>query len=168
MLKNKRHIHPFITLSILLGASTVYALEDSLQLKLERAGRLIASTYVIGNPDEKLFGLHPDYTPKRPSDMIHKDIEITIKTEHSIQETKEKVVTVKGFSQFEKWLKDVRSNYPFPDNLKVKTMGVCIDDCCRYPIDGGMFHNSLYLTEACFSFKNNMPFLKSILLLDGD
>lgn len=47
----------------------LYALDDS--LKLERAGRLIASTYVIGNPDEKFFGLHPDYKPSRPSDMIH-------------------------------------------------------------------------------------------------
>ena len=168
MLKNKRYTFPLIILSFLLVASAVYALEDSLQLKLERAGRLIASTYVIGNPDEKLFGLHPDYTPKRPKDMIHNNIEITIKTKHSIRETKEKRLKVKGFSQFEKWLKDVRNTYRFPDNLKVKTMGVCIDGCCHYPIDGGMSHNNLYLTEACFTFKNNTPFLKSITLLDGD
>lgn len=168
MFNNKRYLFSLVTLSFLLIASAVYALDDSLQLKLERAGRLIASTYVIGNPDEKLFGLHPEYSPKRPKDMIHSNIEITITTKHSIQETKEKDLKIKGFSHFEKWLKDVRTNYRIPDNLKVKTMGVCVDACCSYPIDGGMSHNSLYLTEACFTFKNKTPFLKSITLLDGD
>lgn len=148
--------------------STVFAIDDSLQLKLERAGRLIASTYAIGNPDEKLYGLHPDYFPSRPKDMIHNDVVINIETKHSIQEKNEPILKIKGLKQFEKWVVDVRKNFRFSDNLTVKTMGVCIDGCCHYPIDGGMSHNSLYLTEACFTFKNNKPFLKSIYLLDGD
>ena len=158
----------FVTLSFILVAGTVYALEDTLQLNLERAGRLIASTYITGNSDEKLFGLHPEYSPKRPKEIVHKDVSISIETTHSIQETKEKLVNVKGFSQFEKWLKDVRNNFRFPENLNVRTMGVCVDSCCHYPIDGGMSHNSLYLTKACFVFKNNKPYLSSLTLLDGD
>jgi len=139
-----------------------------MQLKLERAGRLIASTYVTGNPDKKLYGLHPDYKPSRPREMIHNDIEINVVTKHSIQETKEKIVKIKGLKQFEQWVFDVRKNYRFSENLNVMTMGVCINGCCHYPIDGGMSHNSLYLKEACFIIKNKTPFLKSIVLLDGD
>lgn len=157
-----------LILSCLAVISTVYALDDSLQLKLERAGRLIASTYVIGNPDEKLYGLHPDYKPSRPKDMIHKDVIISIETKHSIQETKEPVLNIKGLKQFEKWVIDVRKNFRVSGNLKVTTMGVCIDTCCHFPIDGGMSHNSLYLTEACFVMKNKTPFLTKITLLDGD
>ena len=145
-----------------------YALDDSLQLKIERAGRLIASTYVIGNPDKKLYGSHPDYKPSRPREMIHNDIEINVVTKHSVQETKEKVVKIKGLKQFEQWVLDVRKNFRFSEDLDARTMGVCIDGCCSYPIDGGMSHNTLYLREACFVIKNKMPFLKSITLLDGD
>ena len=159
----------FITiLSSLTVVSAVYAIDDSLQLKLERAGRLIASTYVIGNPDEKLYGLHPDYAPSRPRDMIHNDVVISIETKHSIQETKEPILKIKGLKQFEQWVFNVRKNFRFSDNLAARTMGVCIDGCCHYPIDGGISHNSLYLKEACFIMKNKTPFLKSITLLDGD
>lgn len=168
MSTNIRYQFLFLFFSCFIIVSAVYGLDDSLQLKLERAGRLIASTYVIGNPDEKLFGLHPDYKPSRPRDMIHNDLEINIKTIHSIKETKERAVTVKGFTQFEKWLKDVRVNFRFRENLIARTMGVCENSCCHFPIDGGMSHNSLYLKEACFVFKNKTPFLKSITLLDGD
>jgi hypothetical protein len=168
MLINLRHQLLIFALSYLSVISTVYAVDDSLQLKLERAGRLLASTYVIGNPDEKLYGLHPDYKPSRPREMIHNDIEISIVTKHSIQETKGKVVKIKGLKQFEQWVFDVRKNFRFSENLNARTMGVCIDGCCRYPIDGGMSHNSLYLKEACFVIKNKTPFLKSIVLLDGD
>ncbi len=152
----------------LFAIGAVYAIEDSLQLKLERAGRLMASTFVLGNPDEKLYGLHPDYTPSRPRDMIHKEIEIKIKTIHAIQETKVNPDKIKGMKQFESWLQDVRNNFRFRENLDARTMGVCIDGCCHYPIDGGMSHNTLYLTEACFTFKKNSPYLSSISLLDGD
>ena len=165
---NLRYQLFIFVLSSLIVISSVYALDDSLQLKLERAGRLIASTYVIGNPDKKLFGLHPDYKPSRPRDMIHKDIVISIETKHSIQETKKKVVKIKGLKQFEQWVLDVRKNFRASENLDVRTMGVCLDGCCSYPIDGGMSHNTLYLRKACFIIKNKTPFLKSITLLDGD
>lgn len=154
--------------ALLASTSCIAVLNDSQQLTLERAGRLIASTYVLGNPDEKLFGLRPEYSPARPSEMIHNDIEVIVLTEHSISETKEKPITIKGFKQFSNWLSDVRNNFRFRENLEVRTMGVCLDSCCKYPLDGGISHNSLYLTEACFVMKNDNPFLKSIKLLDGD
>lgn len=157
-----------ILCTVLLHTHTSYALDSSQQLQLERAGRLIASTYTTGNPDEKLFGLHPDYRPSRPGDMIHADIEIQVQTTHAIQEKKGEIVKLKGMAQFEKWLVDVRNNFRFRDNLDVRTMGTCINGCCSFPIDGGMSHNSLYLTRACFVFKNNTPYLNSITLLDGD
>lgn len=165
---NLRYQILFLVLSCVAVFSTVYALDDSLQLKLERAGRLLASTYVIGNPDEKLYGLHPDYTPSRPRDMIHKNVVISIETKHSTQEKKENIIKIKGLNQFNKWVIDVRRNFRFSENLDARTMGVCLDGCCQYPIDGGMSHNTLYLKQACFIIKNKSPFLKSIILLDGD
>lgn len=155
-------------IALLFSSICLSASNDSLQLELERAGRLIASTYVLGNPDNKLFGFRTVYTPGRPIDMIHSDIEINIDTKHSIQETKEKTIKIKGFSQFEKWLFDVRNNYRFRDNLKVRTMGVCVDGCCHYPLDGGISHNTLYLVKSCFFIIDEKPYLKSILLYDGD
>lgn len=168
MTVNNRYLFLLITITSFLFISASYALDDSVQLKLERAGRLLASTFVIGNPDEKLFGLHPDYAPARPREMINKDIAITVKTKHSIQETKEKVLTIKGLENFEKWVIDVRNNYRIRENLQARTMGTCIDGCCNYPIDGGMSHNTLYLEKACFVIEDKTPFLKSITLLDGD
>lgn len=70
--------------------------------------------------------------------------------------------------QFGQWLKEVRNNFRIPDNMNVRPMGTCIDGCCNYPLDGGISHNALYLTQACFDIVSNKPILKSINLLDGD
>lgn len=160
----------YFLISVTLSFSTSFcdASNDILQLKIERAGRLIASTYVIGNPDEKLFGLHPDYFPSRPKDIINENIPIVIVTEHSLSDETPHPVTVKGFEQFSKWLNDVRDNFRFRDNLQARTMGTCLNGCCKYPLDGGILHNTLYITRACFDIENNTPYLKSITLLDGD
>lgn len=157
-----------ITASYFLTTNISLANDTSTQLKLERAGRLIASSYMTGNPDKKLFGLHPDYFPARPRDIISDNITISVKTEHSIQETKEKPVSIKGMSQYEKWLRDVRNNFRIPENISVRTMGTCLKGCCTYSLDGGISHNTLYLAKACFVMKNDTPLLKSITLLDGD
>ncbi len=157
-----------VALSLLLPVDVAYGFDDALQLKVERAGRLIASAYTTANPDEKLYGLRPEYRPARPSEMIHGDVVVVVKTLHSLQENSDKMTHFKGFKQFEQWLKNVRDSYRFRENLEVRTMGVCISGCCRYPIDGGMSHNTLYLKQACFIIKNKKPFLKSIILLDGD
>ncbi|HED33755.1 MAG TPA: hypothetical protein ENJ08_05985 [Gammaproteobacteria bacterium] len=156
----------FIICSLFSNAACAY--DDSTQLTLERAGRLIASAYRLANPDEKLYGLRPEYSPARPSEVIDDDLVVTVKTLHSIQENTDKAVQFKGFKQFEQWIKNVRDNYRFRENLKVRTMGVCIDGCCKFPLDGGISHNTLYLEQVCFVIKNKKPFLKSITLLDGD
>jgi hypothetical protein len=158
----------FISITSLFFSSSCVASNDTLQLKIERAGRLIASTYVLGNPDEKLFGLNPDYFPSRPKDIISESIPITIVAKHSLSEEPSHPVNVKGFDQFSKWLNDVRDHFRFRDNLEARTMGTCINACCKYPLDGGISHNTLYITSACFSIENNIPYLKSITLLDGD
>lgn len=152
----------------ILHFNSAFSYEADTQLSLERAGRLLASSYMTGNPDKKLFGLHKDYLPKRPGDMIHPNKIISISVEHSIQETKETPVYIKGFSQYEKWLLNVRKQFRFPSNLDVRTMGSCIDGCCKYSLDGGISHNHLYLKTACFYLENNTPYLKSITLLDSD
>ena len=157
-----------ILVSYFLMTGISFATDTTTQLKLERAGRLIASSFITGNPDKKLFGLHSEYSPARPREMIHSNIDITIKIDHSIQETKETPVKIKGMKEFEKWLRDVRNNFRIPENISVRTMGTCIKGCCNYPLDGGISHNTLYLTQACFFIENKTPYLKSITLLDGD
>jgi len=152
----------------LLCFTPAYSSSADYQLTLERAGRLLASSYKTGNPDKKLFGLHKDYHPKRPADMIHSNEAITIQVEHSLQESKEKTNIIKGYLQYKKWLVNARKEFRFPGNLDVRTMGTCIDGCCKYSLDGGISHNHLYLKQACFIIENNKPFLKSITLLDSD
>lgn len=52
-----------ILCSYFLTTNISYATDISTQLKLERAGRLIASSFITGNPDKKLFALHSEYIP---------------------------------------------------------------------------------------------------------
>lgn len=67
-------IYTALTISAiyLLTTNITFAIDNNTQLKLERAGRLLASSFVTGNPDDKLFGLHADYYPARPSEIIKK------------------------------------------------------------------------------------------------
>jgi len=166
----KRLLIPFLSSCIIFlhTAQSAIAMGSSAQLDIERSGRLIASSYETGNPDKKLFGLHKDYFPKRPSDLIHKTKPISIYTEHALQETNSPTKILTGYKQFKKWLVSVRKNFRFPDNLEVRVMSTCIDGCCRYPLDGGISHNHLYLLQACFYTNENKPYLKSITLHDSD
>lgn len=157
-----------ITVSYFLTTNISFANDALTQLKLERAGRLVASSFMTGNPDKKLFGLNPDYFPARPRDMIKTSITVSVTTEHSIQEIKDKPISIKGMTLYEKWLKDVRTNFRIPGNISVRTMGTCLKGCCNFPLDGGISHNTLYLTQACFVIENNTPYLKTITLVDGD
>ncbi|VAW69860.1 hypothetical protein MNBD_GAMMA10-551 [hydrothermal vent metagenome] len=158
----------FSFISYCLFTSVAYAYDDSTQLILERAGRLIGSSYQTSNPDKKLYGLRPEYSPARPSEAIHDDLVVTVKTLHSLQENSDTTVEFKGYKQYELWLKRVRDDFRARNNLEVRTMGICIDGCCNFPLDGGISHNTLYLEQVCFVIKNKKPFLKSITLLDGD
>jgi len=151
-----------------ISINSVQAIDASTQLTIERAGRMVASSYKTGNPDKKLFGLHKDYFPKRPRDLIHTTKSIEIITKHSLQETNEKSSSITGYKQYENWLSDVRRNFRFPDNLDVRTMSTCLDGCCKFSLDGGISHNHLYLTQACFYVEESKPYLKSITLLDSD
>ena len=166
----KKIIFSLSTLSIVffISINSVQAIDASIQLTIERAGRLIASSYKTGNPDKKLFGLHKDYLPKRPRDLIHSTKPIKIITKYSLQETSEKPSYITGYKQYERWLNDVRQNFRFSDNLDVRTMSTCLDGCCKFSLDGGISHNHLYLTKACFYIEENKPYLKSITLLDSD
>lgn len=158
----------FFLLACLFTSTPSFALDDSVQLKLERAGRLLASTYIHGIHGENLFGFHPDYSPNKLKDLIDSDTQISITTKHSIREEKEPLTLITGYNDFNKWLKDVRDNFRSRENLNARTMGTCIKGCCDYPLDGGISHNSLYLTEACFIIKNKTPYLWSVRLYDGD
>ena len=140
----------------------------ALQLRLERAGRLIAISFSLLHPDYPLYGSHPDYSQKSAKELIDKNIEITITTKHSLKEGPDDTLTIMGFHQYKKWLENVRKVDGITKYIEARTMGRCTDGCCDFSTDGGISHNTLYLTEACFAFKNSNPILTKIKIYDGD
>lgn len=157
------------SLLFLFAVLTAASGEDAvLQLHIERAARIVAAAYESGNPNEDLFEGKIDALQSRPKNIIDESIEITITTEHSLSEKEETPVKIKGFSQYAEWLENVRTNYEFRSNLTSRTLGACAHNCCEFPFTYGISHNHLYLKQVCFVIKNDLPYLSSISLYDGD
>lgn len=154
--------------SALTASFTALGLEPAAQLSLERAARIVASSYASGNPNENLYDGQPGYAPLYPEEIISNEIKIRIKTEHSLDDKIEPTTFIQGFKEYAKWLEAVRDHYRLRDNLDVRTLGACVKGCCEFPATYGISHNTLYLQMACFTMVNNKPYLTSILLLDGD
>jgi len=142
--------------------------DDLFQLTLERAARIVASSYFTGNPNENLYGHDSEYYPKYPKDIIHKNVKIRIDIEHSISDKAIVTDYIQGFEEYSDWLTSVRKSDSHSTLLKVRTLGSCSSNCCYYPFTMGILHNRLYLTRACFAIKDGKPYLESLYLLDGD
>lgn len=157
-----------LIIPVLAVSLFAFGAEPHIQLSLERAARIVASSYASGNPNENLFSGNPDYFPLYPRDVISSEIKVSINIEHSLEEKIEPITHIQGFEEYANWLDSVRTNYRFPDNLKVRTLGQCNNGCCEYPATYGISHNTLYLQKACFTINGKNPYLTSIYLLDGD
>ena len=44
----------------------------------------------------------------------------------------------------------------------------CRRGLCTYDFDGGILHNNLYLQKVAYGYRNGLPYVKTIYLLDGD
>ncbi len=137
--------------------------DDAKQLTLERSARVLASYLVSLNPNENLFEAVKDVQTIHPKDLFDNNLKIEINEKHAIEEPlNEKTMIVKGLEGFSAFLEKRELN------ITTSTLGACTDTCCYYPTLHGVSHNHIYLHEACFAFKKNKPYLKSILLYNGD
>jgi len=136
---------------------------DNKQLTLERSARVLASYLLSLNPNEDLFYGVKNVPAIYPKDLFDKNTNIEINEQYAIEESlKVKTITVKGIDDFSDFL-EKRSL-----RITVSTLGACTETCCHYPTLHGVSHNHIYLHKACFIFKKDKPYLKSILLYNGD
>lgn len=73
---------------------------------------------------------------------------------------------VKSFAQAEAWLKSMEID-ELPGRV-TKPLIKCSKGSCTYDFDGGILHNTLYLKRITYGFRKGQPYIKSILLLNGD
>ena len=152
----------YLCLIMLLFPSFLVSDSSTKTLLLERSARVIASYFGSFNPNENLFEGTKGIEPIYPKDLFNKNFKIDINEEHSLSEIKEKTLTVQGIEEFSD-LFDKRKL-----DITTSILGACASNCCSYPTIHGINHNHIYLHEVCFIFKENRPYLKSILLYNGD
>ena len=93
---------------------------------------------------------------------------IKIVMQHSLSDGAGEFVVkwVKSLAQAERWLKR-REIDGLPGRV-VKPFLKCEKGACTYNFDDGILHNTLYLKKITYGFRKGRPYIKSILLLDGD
>ena len=152
----------YLCLSILLFPSLLVSDSSTKTLLLERSARVIASYFGSFNPNENLFKGIKGVKPLYPKELFNKNFKIDINEEHSLSEIKEKTLIVQGIEEFSDLFEKRKLD------ITTSILGACASGCCSYPTLHGINHNHIYLYEACFVFKKNRPYLKSILLYNGD
>ena len=152
----------YLCLIPLLFPSLLLSDSNAKTLMLERSARVLASYFGSFNPNENLFEGIKNVNPIYPKELFDTNISININEEHSIEEINETTIKVQGIEEFTK-LFDKRKL-----NITTSILGACTGGCCSYPTIHGINHNHIYLHEACFVFKENRAYLKSILLYNGD
>ncbi len=153
----------FLTIGLICTPLFLLYANDTKQLTLERSARVLASYLLSLNPNEDLFKAVENVPAIYPKDLFDKSVEIEINEKHAIEEPlREKAIIVKGFEGLSAFLERRQLS------ITTSTLGACTDTCCNYPTLHGISHNHIYLHEACFVFKKNKAYLKSILFYNGD
>jgi hypothetical protein len=150
------------------------AVPEECACQQERAARIIASVFESGNPNDSPFKGTKNSRLVFLKDIIAEKQKISITHEHSLvsdEETPDKEPTrVTGYVQFADWMAKLQApdKHGFQRGIDVRTLGECRKNCCEFPIIYGIQHNTLYLTKVCFGTGKTGPYLKSVVLLDGD
>jgi hypothetical protein len=147
---------PAVALFVVSLSPSVRAEPPSQKSSMERLANAVAVAYE--NENLGVLDAQPSYVDK---------IEISIK--HSLGGNGDRP-TSKTFSRWaagEKWLKSkAREAGPY---RTVKPLVGCQKGLCTFNFKDGILHNHLYLKEIRYGLaKGDRPYLKSILLLDGD
>jgi hypothetical protein len=93
---------------------------------------------------------------------------IKIIMQHSLSDGPGEFVVkwIKSFGQAERWLKSMEIE-ELPGR-QVMPLIKCEKGACTYNFDGGILHNTLYLKKITYGYRRGRPYIKSILLLNGD
>ncbi len=90
---------------------------------------------------------------------------VRIVVEHSISGGRE-AKSFRSLEAAERWLKGrEREDGPARQVLPLKR---CRRGLCTYDFGGGILHNNLYLQKVAYGYRNGLPYVKTIYLLDGD
>jgi hypothetical protein len=96
---------------------------------------------------------------------------VKIVIEHSLAgDTDKDRFEIKSFTTLakgEQWLnsREREDGTPFRE---ARDLLQCRRGVCTYNLDGGISHNHLYLKKLTYGYRNGRPYIKTILLLDGD
>jgi hypothetical protein len=93
---------------------------------------------------------------------------IKIIMQHSLSDGPGEFVVkwVKSLGQAEAWLKS-REIDELPGR-ETRPSIKCAKGVCTYNFDGGILHNTLYLKKITYGVRKGRPYIKTILLLNGD
>jgi hypothetical protein len=158
-----------VVLSVFLAMAAGRAVADDKGCLDERAARIFASFYAGANPDGGLFPAG-SRKPAALSDIVLATQAITIIHENSISEKPEIPTVVTGYAELTSWLTNLyepKHSGEFIPTLEVRTLGECKDGCCELPTSG-ILHNHLYLKSVCFGTDGTTPYMKKVVLYDGD
>ena len=137
----------------------------------ERAARILSSAYESGNPDDSPFRSSGKTGPTLLKDIVLDKQKITIVHEHSIRnDVEEKPIIVTSYAELASWLAKLHTpdKHGYVYSSDVRTLGECKSGCCEFPFIHGISHNTLYLKKACFGMERNIPYLKEVVVYDGD
>lgn len=95
---------------------------------------------------------------------------VKIVIEHSLAEDGSsdqfKTRSFSNFAKAEKWLRSMEHD-GLP-NRNVMPLIACKKGICSYSFKGGILHNNLYLKRITYGYAKGRPYIKTILILDGD
>ena len=91
---------------------------------------------------------------------------IAVTIEHSISEDRPRTRTFASFSQIERWLKSQQREDGTPLR-NITKLSSCRSGVCRYNV-GSLLHNNIYIKRVSYAFVNGKPYIRSVLILDGD
>lgn len=91
---------------------------------------------------------------------------LRIVVEGSLDESR-KSKRVNTLAEAERWLKAMEDEDGTPFRETRPFVG-CSKGLCTYDFDGGISHHHLYLKKIAYGYRNRIPYIKTIFLLDGD
>jgi hypothetical protein len=107
-------------------------------------------------------------------DATHPNVgKIKIIIENSLAEDSDKdKFAVKDFNNFangELWLQSLAvEGFSFIPTREVRPLQQCSKGTCSFNFKGGISHNHLYLKKITYSYRNKIPYITNIFLLDGN
>jgi hypothetical protein len=148
---------PAVALFVVSLSSSMRAESPSQKSSMEQLAKAVAIAYE--NQNLGILDAQQSYVDK---------IEITIKHSLGGDGDRPNSKTFSRWAAGEQWLKS-KAREAAGSYRAVKPLVGCQKGLCTFNFKDGILHNHLYLKEIRYGVaKGDRPYLKSILLLDGD